>query len=140
MPKKIVVASGYFAPLHAGHVDYLARSKLLGDFLVVIVNNDGQLAAKHGHIFMPCKERIRVIRALECVDMAVESIDADRSVCATLRMLHPHTFSSGGDQFNTGVPEAHTCQEMEIEMVDSLGGKIQSSSKLIIGAKKSDYK
>ncbi len=140
MPKKIVVASGYFAPLHSGHVDYLTRSKTLGDFLVVVVNNDEQLESKHGHVFMSCEERIKVIRALECVDMAVESVDKDRSVCATLRMLHPHVFSNGGDQFSTGVPEAETCAEMGIEMLDGLGEKIQSSSRLILGVKSSEYK
>ncbi len=140
MPKKIVVASGYFAPLHSGHVDYLTKSKLLGDFLVVVVNNDHQLEAKHGHVFMPCRERIKVVRALECVDMAVESVDTDGSVSATLSMLHPHIFSNGGDQFNIGVPESDVCREMEIKMVDGLGEKIQSSSRLIMEVKKSDYK
>ncbi len=140
MPKKIVVASGYFAPVHSGHVEYLTHSKTLGDFLVVIVNNDEQLRNKHGHVFMDCNERIKVIRALECVDMAVESIDKDRSVCETLRMLHPHIFSNGGDQFNAGVPEAKICEEMGIDMLDGLGEKIQSSSGLILDVRASEYK
>ena len=42
MPKKIVVASGYFDPLHSGHIEYLQKSKELGDLLIVIVNNDSQ--------------------------------------------------------------------------------------------------
>ena len=89
---------------------------------------------------MTCDERIKVVRALECVDMAVESIDSDRSVCQTLRMLHPHVFSNGGDQFNTEVPEIKICEEMNIEMADGLGGKIQSSSLLIKNVKESNYK
>ena len=106
--KKIVVASGYFSPLHKGHIEYLTKSKELGDFLVVIVNNDKQSIMKHNYSFMTCEERIEVIRALSCVDMVVESIDTDRSVCNTLKMLHPHIFTNGGDQTNESIPESDT--------------------------------
>ena len=37
--KKYVVASGYFDPIHMGHIEYLQRSKEQGDVLIVIVNN-----------------------------------------------------------------------------------------------------
>jgi cytidyltransferase-like protein len=140
MPKKIVVASGFLSPLHRGHITYLSKSKELGDFLIVIVNNDKQARLKHGYSFMPCSERIEVVRALECVDMVVESIDEDRTVCKTLRMLHPHVFTNGGDQTNETIPEAATCKEMGIEMIDGLGEKVQSSRWLIKKVIESDYK
>jgi len=35
--KKYVVASGYFDPIHMGHIEYLQRSKEQGDVLIVIV-------------------------------------------------------------------------------------------------------
>ena len=38
--EKVVIASGYFDPLHVGHVEYLNMAKTLGDTLVVIINND----------------------------------------------------------------------------------------------------
>lgn len=135
MPKKIVVASGYFDPLHAGHIEYLQRSKDLGDILVVIVNNDTQAKLKKGIPFMAARERIKVIRALECVDLAIESIDDDRTVCNTLGALHPDIFTNGGDQNNECIPEAKVCLDMGIQMMDGLGSKIQSSSKLIEKAK-----
>jgi D-beta-D-heptose 7-phosphate kinase/D-beta-D-heptose 1-phosphate adenosyltransferase len=37
--KTLVIASGYFNPVHKGHIEYLTRSKELGDKLFVIVNN-----------------------------------------------------------------------------------------------------
>ena len=37
---KTVCCSGYFDPLHIGHIEYLKNAKLLGDKLVVILNND----------------------------------------------------------------------------------------------------
>ena len=139
MPKKIVVASGYFDPVHAGHIEYLQRSKDLGDILVVIINNDKQAKLKKGTPFMPAKERIKVIRALECVDLAIESIDDDRTVCKTLAALHPDIFTNGGDQNNECIPEGKVCLDMGIHMMDGLGSKIQSSSKLIEQAKNIAY-
>ena len=139
--KIIVVASGYFSPLHSGHIEYLQKSKALGDILIVIVNNDTQEILKKGTTFMTAAERVRVVRALECVDIAIESMDDDRTVCKTLASLHPHIFTNGGDQFNNTIPEKVTCDKYNIKLVDGLGMKIQSSSTLIENAKKiPDYK
>jgi len=131
MPKKIVVASGYFDPLHSGHIEYLQKSKELGDLLIVIVNNDHQSEQKKGFCALSARERVKIIRELECVDVAVESIDKDRTVCRTLAMLHPDVFANGGDQFNDKIPEAVVCEKLDIEMVDGLGSKIQSSRWLL---------
>lgn len=133
--KQIVVASGYFDPLHAGHVEYLQKSKELGDILIVIVNNVHQAKLKKGTSLIPAVNRIKVVRALECVDVAIESIDDDRSVCKTLAALHPDIFTNGGDQTNENIPEAKVCNKMGIKMVDYLGDKIDSSSKIIEKAK-----
>ena len=127
MPKKIVVASGFFSPLHSGHIEYLRKSKEIGDILIVIVNNDKQSILKKGFCAFPASERVKIVRELECVDVAVESIDQDRTVCKTLAMLHPDIFANGGDQFNIYIPEAEVCERMNIEMIDGLGEKVQSS-------------
>ena len=47
-----VAASGYFNPLHKGHVEYLEKAKELGDYLIVIVNSDHQRALKGSKEFM----------------------------------------------------------------------------------------
>ena len=127
MPKRIVVASGYFDPLHYGHVEYLQKSREKGDKLIVIVNNDRQSMLKKGFVVTPASERVKLVRELECVDMAIESIDEDRTVCRTLSILHPHVFANGGDQTNETIPEAEVCCELGIELVDGLGDKVQSS-------------
>ena len=123
----IVCASGYFSAIHRGHIEYLEKSKTLGDFLVVIVNNDHQTNLKHGEIFKKIEDRLEVIRALRCVDLAVISADVDRSVCKTLEFLRPHIFTNGGDQTNESIPEKEVCEKYGIKMVDGLGNKIQSS-------------
>ncbi len=127
----IVCASGYFSAIHRGHIEYLEKSKSLGDFLVVIVNNDDQTMLKHKIIFKCVEERLEIIRSLRCVDLAVVSVDIDRSVCKTLECLRPHIFANGGDQFNIDIPEKEVCEKYNIKMIDELGQKIQSSSHIL---------
>lgn len=131
MSKKIVVASGYFDPLHYGHIEYLQMSKALGDVLIVIVNNDCQATLKKGRPFMPAGERVKLVRSLACVDVAMEACDEDRTVRKTIRLLHPDIFTNGGDQNSDSIPEGAVCRELKIKMVDGLGDKIQSSSWLV---------
>lgn len=136
--KKIVVASGYYNPLHFGHVEYLEKSKELGGdncMLVVIVNNDKQTLLKKGKVLISAADRIKVVRALECVDLVIESIDEDRTVCKTLAALHPDIFTNGGDQSNQNIPEAKVCAELGIQMIDGLGEKVESSSDIVRRAK-----
>jgi cytidyltransferase-like protein len=131
--EKIVCVSGYFDPIHIGHIEYFKKSKEIGTKLMVIVNNDDQARLKKGRPFMPCKERIRLIEELKCVDIVVESIDTDRTVCNTLSTVEPKPdfFCNGGDQNNNTIPEGPVCQARNIELRDGFGEKIQSSSWLI---------
>ena len=126
----IVAASGFFDPIHIGHIEYLTLAKALGDKLVVIVDNEAQTIAKKGHEFMPLKERVEIIKALRCVDEVVVSIDTDSSVCKTLEMIKPDIFAKGGDRYTYEIPETSICQKLGIKIVDGLGAKIQSSSEL----------
>lgn len=130
---KLVCVSGYFDPLHIGHIEYLKKSKEIGDELVVIVNNDHQAKLKKGKSFMPEDERVKVVREIKCVDKVVLSIDTDRTVCKTLEMMEPKPdfFCNGGDQNNNTIPETDICNRRGIELRDGFGEKIQSSSWLI---------
>ena len=128
---KTVAASGYFNPLHKGHVEYLEKAKSLGDKLVVILNNDYQRALKGSKEFMSQEERMVILKALRCVDEVVLSIDMDPTVCKSLEMIKPDIFAKGGDRFASEIPEAEVCNRLGILMVDGLGNKIQSSSWLL---------
>lgn len=136
MSETIVCASGYFNPLHYGHIEYLQKSKDLGCKLIVIVNNDKQSILKKGTTFMSDVERLKIVRSLECVDAAILSVDEDRTVCKTLQLIHPDIFTSGGDQSNDSIPEKEICERVGIQLVDGLGEKVQSSSWLLEKAKK----
>jgi cytidyltransferase-like protein len=133
----IACVSGYFDPIHIGHIEYFKSSKQIADKLMVIVNNDEQAILKKGKAFMPADERIKIIQELKCVDYVVKSIDLDRTVCATLASVTPKPdfFCNGGDQNNHSIPEADICNQLGIELRDGFGEKIQSSSWLIKGTK-----
>ena len=129
----IACVSGYFDPIHIGHIEYFLSSKKIADKLMVIVNNDEQAVLKKGKPFMPVDERIKIIQELKCVDYVVKSIDTDRTVCKTLANVIPRPtyFCNGGDQNNNSIPEVTVCNELGIELRDGFGEKIQSSSWLI---------
>lgn len=135
--KEIVVAvSGYFDPVHKGHIEYFRLAKKLGDKLVVILNNDKQAAIKKGKAFMDEEGRKVILEALEMIDEVVISVDEDESVCESIKKVNPDIFAKGGDRFSDEVPEAKICSDLGIRIVDNLGDKIQSSSALISESRK----
>ena len=119
---KIVAVSGYFDPIHVGHLEYLRLSKKLGDKLVVIVNNNHQCVLKKGKPFMDEKDRVEIVRSLEMVDEVFLSIDDDKSVCKSLEKIKPHIFANGGDRSTGEVPESTVCKKYNIQMTDGLRG------------------
>lgn len=127
---KIVAVSGYFDPIHVGHLEYLKMSKKLGDKLVVIVNNNDQCVLKKGKPFMDENDRLEIVKSLKMVDEVFLSIDKDKSVCASLEVIKPHVFANGGDRSVGEVPESKICEKYNIVMTDGLGDKIRSSSDL----------
>ena len=136
--KRAIIVSGYFNPLHKGHLDLFENAKEVGDALIVIVNSDKQRELKDSKFFQDEEERIRIIRALSVVDMAWVSIDNDRTQIETLKVMfdkfhetYKLAFANGGDQNNNTIPEKQICEQYGIELIDGLGDKIQSSSWLL---------
>ena len=127
---KRVAVSGYFDPIHVGHLEYFKLAKELGDKLVVIVNNNHQCVLKKGKPFMDESDRVEIVKAIGIVDEVFLSIDEDKSVCASLDAVKPDVFANGGDRHIGEVPESIVCKKHGIEMADGLGAKIRSSSDL----------
>ena len=125
-----VAVSGYFDPIHVGHLEYLRMAKELGDSLVVIVNNNYQCKLKKGKHFMDENDRIEIVKALRFVDEVFLSVDKDRTVCKSLEKVKPDIFANGGDRATSEVPETPICKKFNIKMIDGLGEKIRSSSSL----------
>jgi glycerol-3-phosphate cytidylyltransferase/D-beta-D-heptose 7-phosphate kinase/D-beta-D-heptose 1-phosphate adenosyltransferase len=132
---KIVILSGFFNPLHGGHLDMIEAGAAMGDKLVVIVNNDKQQLIKKGKIILDEKNRLRLISALKYVDDAILAIDLDPPVTETIRIIakeHPNDeliFANGGDRSSPEVvPERGVCEEFGIEMVYGVGGEHKADS------------
>ena len=100
---KIVATSGYFDPLHVGHLECLEKASKLGDKLIVIVNSDLQAKLKKGESFMKEEDRMKIISTLDCVDEVFLSIDTDKSQCKSLKHLKPD-ISLKFSSFTTIIP------------------------------------
>ena len=127
---KVVAISGYFDPIHVGHLEYINMAKNLGAKLVVIVNNNYQCELKKGKPFMDEMDRLTIVSNLKNVDEVFLSIDKDKTVCASLEKIKPDIFANGGDRKNYEIPESVICKKYDIKIIDSLGEKIRSSSDL----------
>ena len=138
MKQKVIIVSGYFNPLHKGHIEYFHSAKNIGDKLFVIVNNDIQRKLKGSKEFMLEDERILILNELKVIDKVFLSIDNDRTVSKTIEKIYNENsksydlaFANGGDQKNESIPEFGICDKLGIKLIDGLGDKIQSSSWLI---------
>ena len=136
--KKAIIVSGYFNPLHKGHLELFKMAKEIGNMLIVIVNSDLQRFLKGSKEFQLEDERLEIIQSIKYVDWAMVSIDQDKTqiksieeVYAIYGATHQLMFANGGDQNNSTIPEADICRELGVVLVDGLGEKIQSSSWLL---------
>ena len=136
--RKGIIVSGYFNPIHKGHIEYFNNAKAMADELFVIVNNDHQRELKGSKEFQQEQERVFIVCNIKSVNHCVLSIDQDRTVCKTIQKIaqdygetYDLSFANGGDQNNNTIPERPICDQMGITLVDGLGDKIQSSSWLV---------
>jgi len=140
--RRVAIVSGYFNPLHIGHLDMMEAARALADGLVVIVNNDAQQELKKGKVITTESDRLRIVEALRITDAALVAVDTDGSVAASLELVHAAypgidlTFCNGGDRdpARDAVPtvESAVCERLGIEMAWGVGGatKADSSSRI----------
>ena len=138
MKNKAIIVSGYFNPLHKGHIEFFHLAKKHGDKLFVIVNNDNQRMIKGSKKFMLEDERILLLNELSIIDKVFLSIDKDKTVSKTLEKIFKEFsdelilfFANGVDQDNASIPEKLICKKLGIKLIEGLGNKIQSSSWLL---------
>lgn len=136
---RTVIVSGYFNPLHGGHLDMIEAAATLGDKLIVVVNNDTQQIQKKGKVILDENNRTRLMAALRDVDEVFVSIDQDMSQIKTLEMIakkYPDDellFANGGDRDSEkAIPEGEVCRTYNIEMIFGVGGveKADSSTRI----------
>jgi len=93
----VVFTNGVFDLLHPGHVRYLNQARRLGDALIVGVNSDRSVRANKGpdRPINRAEERIEVLLALNCVDVAV-AFDEDTPL-AIITAIQPDVLVKGAD-------------------------------------------
>ena len=114
--KRLVFTNGCFDLIHAGHVDYLARARKLGDALMVGVNDDDSVHRLKGQNrpLTTLEDRMKVLAALRSVDYVVpftEDTPAD-----LIAAIKPQVLVKGGDY----TPE----QVVGKDIVESHGGQV----------------
>jgi len=132
---KRVILSGYFNPLHGGHLDMIEEGSKMGDYLIVVVNSDVQQLIKKGKIILDQDNRTRLIGALRHVDEVILSIDQDPTQIKTLGLIadkYPDdeiVFGNGGDRNSVEeIPEGKVARERNIKLVFGVGGTEKSDS------------
>ncbi|HKZ81462.1 MAG TPA: adenylyltransferase/cytidyltransferase family protein [Pyrinomonadaceae bacterium] len=112
----VVLANGCFDVLHAGHVRYLNGARQVGDFLVVAVNSDRQVALLKGpgRPIMPERERAEIVASLSAVDLV--TIFDEPTVKELLLAVRPAIHAKGTDYSEETVPER--------DVVRSYGGRV----------------
>lgn len=128
---KRVIVSGYFNPLHGGHLDYIEAAQKLGDYLIVVINNDKAQVLKKGKIILDEQNRMRLLKSLRPVDEVIMSVDEDMGQALTLRKIrgmYPEDeliFANGGDRDpnKDALPENETqaCKDCNIKTVFGVG-------------------
>jgi len=95
--KEIVFTNGCFDLLHAGHVQYLQKSRKLGDLLVLGLNSDESIRRLKGkkRPLLHQTERAQILAALDCVDYI--TIFEDDTPLELIQLIKPAVLAKGGD-------------------------------------------
>ncbi len=140
-PARASVVSGYFNPLHPGHLDLFEAARALTGYLVVIVNNDAQQELKKGKVIQPEADRLRIVRSLRVVDDALLAVEEGPGMDGSfdlVRAAYPSTeleFCNGGDRTDLDTlpaEEVEAARRNDIRLRYGVGGfdKADSSSRI----------
>jgi cytidyltransferase-like protein len=141
-PDRASIVSGYFSPLHQGHLDLFEAARDRSGYLIVIVNNDQQQILKKGRVIQEADQRLRIVRALRVVDAAYIAVEDGPGIDGSFDVIrhdYPDTaleFCNGGDRrdvSNLPSEEIAAAERNRIVLLYGIGGgdKADSSSRII---------
>ena len=146
-PAKASIVSGYFSPLHQGHLDLFEAARERSGYLIVVVNNDKQQMLKKGRVIQAAEMRARIVRALRIVDQVYIAVEDGPGIDGTFDLIRsnfPDTeleFCNGGDRRDISqlpTEEIEAGARNNIRMLYGIGGTDKAdSSTRILGAMES---
>jgi glycerol-3-phosphate cytidylyltransferase/D-beta-D-heptose 7-phosphate kinase/D-beta-D-heptose 1-phosphate adenosyltransferase len=141
-PAKASIVSGYFNPLHQGHLDLFEAARERSGYLIVVVNNDKQQVLKKGRVIQSEEVRVRIVAALRVVEKVYVAVEDGHGINGTFDLIRadfPDTeleFCNGGDRRDIEslpVEEIEAAARNNIRMVYGIGGtdKADSSTRIV---------
>jgi cytidyltransferase-like protein len=139
---KIVLITGGFDPVHAGHVQYINDAKKLAGKtgkLIIGLNSDKWLQAKKDYVAITWDERCYILENLKAVDSVIDFNDDDRTAVDAIEIVKEQypkdeiIFANGGDRTKGNIPELAV---KGVTFRFGVGGtdKVNSSSDIIANA------
>jgi cytidyltransferase-like protein len=141
-PARASIVSGYFGPLHQGHLDLFEAARERSGYLIVVVNNDRQQTLKKGRVIQPAEVRARIVRALRVVDEVYIAVEDGPGIDGSFDMIradYPDTvleFCNGGDRTDIDklpAEEVAAGARNNIALLYGIGGtdKADSSTRIL---------
>jgi cytidyltransferase-like protein len=140
----ICIISGYFNPIHPGHISLINSVKKQHPSckLIAIVNNDKQVLLKSSVPFMDDLTRCFIVYNIKAIDEVFLSIDTDSTVIESIKAIkvdirHKDNkifFCNGGDRqpHSSTVPEIEFCEANNITLEYGFGDEKKYSSSTLI--------
>jgi len=128
--KKLVFTNGCFDIIHRGHIEYLKKSKKLGDILLVGLNSDNSIKMNKGNNrpYNKLEDRLYILEELYFIDYIV--VFEDKTPKNIIDIIRPDIYTKGSEYSKDNICNV-LGEELrdKIVLIDYLDG--YSSSKYI---------
>ena len=138
MSGKIVVLSGAFDPPHEDQIDMMIDANLYGK-VIIVLNTDEWIKKNKVRLFMPFKERKKLLEYIPFIHEIIKAKDKDGTVCESLKEIMPDYFGNGGTRTIENTPETLFCEEAGINMLWNMGGPHRDTPRDILERAFSKY-
>lgn len=114
--RSVVFTNGCFDLLHVGHLDYLQKTSLLGNILIVGLNSDDSIKRLKGNDrpIIPFEQRAKFLSFLPFIDYII-GFDEDTPI-ELIKKIKPDILVKGGDYSEDNIVGA--------DFVKKNGGKV----------------